>query len=204
MSRGGSCKDVGELGDKVEGEVIHVVIGDGRRGGVEEAELGVEGWVMVDGVDECGELGVCGDRLLEEGEVGDVDSEIGEVGWEVGRVVEASFEGVGKAFEVGCGWSAKFSCHACHNQIDCDCCHSKNRVGDQSTIRSTNGLEEYGGEFRHSSLMGVEFLELSIVRGDDRVGGVVGGNDWKRPCGLWANGQRWTDDDVGGVCCPLN
>ena len=118
------------------------MIGDGRRGGVVEAELGVEGWVMVDGVDECGELGACGDRLLEEGEVGDVDSEIGEVGWEVGRVVEASFEGVGKAFEVGCGWSAKFSCHACHNQIDCDCCHSKNRVGDQSTIRSTNGLEE--------------------------------------------------------------
>ena len=70
----------------------------GRRGGVVEAELGVEGWVMVDGVDECGELGACGDRLLEEGEVGDVDSEIGEVGWEVGRVVEASFEGVGKAF----------------------------------------------------------------------------------------------------------
>ena len=42
----------------------------GRGGGVVEAELGVEGWVMVDGVDECGELGVCGDRLLEEGEVG--------------------------------------------------------------------------------------------------------------------------------------
>ena len=115
MSRGGSCKDVGELEDKVCCEVWKVVIGDGRRGGVVEAELGVESWVMVDGVDECGELGVDGDRLLEEGEVGDVDSELGNVGWEVGRVVEASLEGVGETLKVGCGGSAKFCCHACHD-----------------------------------------------------------------------------------------
>ena len=160
--------------------------------------------MVVDGVDEDGEDVVGRNGVLEKGKFGNVDLIGGKVGGEVGWVDKPSFE-LGFEFEeVGCRGGSVLCSHSLHDNRDCYCCHSKHRVGDEGTVGWPDGLEQDGGEFGHSNLMGVDFFQLPLVGTNEGVSGVGGRGDWLDPCWHRADDYRRTSGlDVGGVGCPL-
>ena len=195
---------MGKLRNEVSFEAEEGVgVGSGVGGEV-ELELGLEGGVVVDGFDEGGEDVVGRDGVLEESKFGNVDLVVGEVGWEVGWVDKPGFE-LGFEFEeVGCGGGAVLCCHPLHDDRDGHCCHSKNRIRDEGAIGRADGVEQDGGEFSHSRLVGVESFELPFVGTDEGVGGSTGRSSghWPRRDGAnccW----RSRCCDVGGVVRPL-
>ena len=195
---------MGKLGNEVGFEGEEGVGVGSWIGGEVQLQLGLESGVVVDGFDEGGEDVVGRDGVLEESKFGNVDLVVGEVGWEVGWVDKPGFE-LGFEFEeVGCGGSAVLCSHSLHDNRNCYCCHAEHRIGDECAIGRADGLEEDGGEFRHSSLMGVESLELSLVGTDQGVGSGTDGSDGHRPCWCRADGKWRTDGlDVGWVVRPL-
>jgi hypothetical protein len=67
-----------------------------------------------------------------------------------------------------------------------------------------DGLEEDGGKFRHSNLMGVESSQLPLVCTNEGIGGGTDGGDGHGPC--WCRtDDHWRTSglDVGGVGRPL-
>ena len=149
---------MGKLRDEVGFEAEEGVSVGSGIGGEVQFQLGLESGVVVDGVDECGEDVVGRNGVLEKSKFGNVDLIGGKVGGEVGWVDKPSFE-LGFEFEeVGCGGSAMLCSHPLHDVRNCHCCHSECRVGDEGTVGWPDGLEQDGGEFGHSDLMGVEFF----------------------------------------------